>query len=100
MHTQLFLQDDFADEGFWAVRPKSLHTDIKHSLYELIRAPLAPALPFLSYYIITSAARAGGEKRRKKHKKEEKHALIIHAEIQVGLRKYANLEYCFSVSVN
>lgn len=65
MHTQLFLHDYSADEGFWAGRPKSLHTDIKHSLYELIRAPLAPAFPFLSYYIITSAARAGGEKKEK-----------------------------------
>lgn len=100
MHTQLFLQDDSADEGFWAVRPKSLHTDIKHSLYELIRVPLAPTLPFLSYFIITCAARAAGEKKRKKPKKEEKHALIIYAAIQVGLRKHANLEHCFSVSVN
>ncbi len=66
MHTQLFLQDDSADEGFWAVRPKSLHTDIKHPAYELIRAALAPALPFLSQYIIICAAKAGGRKKREK----------------------------------
>lgn len=64
MHTQLFLQNDFADEEFWAVRPKSLHTDIKHSAYELIRAPLAGALsPSLITLSLILHEPEGGKKK-------------------------------------
>lgn len=79
MHTQLFLQNDFADEEFWAVRPKSLHSDIKHSAYELIRAPLAGA--FSPSLITLSLIQHEPEGGKRENIRTNKHALIIRRTI-------------------